>query len=82
VRKRLAYDDDDEEELTDPDDVSSAAVVSADSTVTQTQVMIPRSIPICAASRSVIPIICSSSCIASFSCSVKLPYEFRNASVV
>jgi hypothetical protein len=45
----LAYDDDDEEELTDPDDVSSAAVVSADSTVTQTQVMIPRSIPICAA---------------------------------
>jgi hypothetical protein len=70
-------------ELPDPeDDASSIAVVSAYTTVTQSQVMIPRSIPICAASRSVIPIICSSSCIASFSCSVKLPYEFRNASVV
>jgi hypothetical protein len=38
-------------ELPDPDDVSSAAVVSADSAVTQTQVMIPRSIPICSAPR-------------------------------
>jgi hypothetical protein len=39
-------------ELPDPeDDASSIAVVSAYTTVTQTQVMIPRSIPICSAPR-------------------------------